>query len=456
MSDPNDFESRRQLLRLEMLYEIGLAINESLDPTHVAQEVLDRALMMMDARGAMLFVKNENEGLEVIARVGDGEPSELLELEELHEAWNSRSLVQSDHETALGHHLCIVPLESHKEVSGLLVLADRERRDGTTGPFSESDETLLHSFAYQAGIAINNAQLHRRLEQAYEQLRQAQKMEALGQLAGGVAHDFNNLLTIINGYSELGQLKTEQGSPLHDNLDEIRQAGTRAASLTRQLLAFTRHQVTQPEVLDLNTLIGDMQKMLGRLISESVEFSFDPEPDLGLVKADPGQIQQIVMNLSINARDAMPRGGTLSVETKNVDLDENYARQHLEVKPGPYARFSVGDTGTGMDAGTKEQIFTPFFTTKGVGEGTGLGLAMVQSITRQHDGHTATYVIAGRYHSLLKTLANAYLDVLPKAEQALFLEEVRQGLHPLLCDDDGVWTADYVRLRFDARKPGQL
>jgi two-component system cell cycle sensor histidine kinase/response regulator CckA len=337
-----------------------------------------------------------------------------------------------------------VPLESHQEVSGLLVLADREGRDGTIGPFTASDETLLHSFAYQAGIAINNARLHRRLEQAYEQLRQAQKMEALGQLAGGVAHDFNNLLTIINGYSELGQLKTDRGSQLYDNLDEIRQAGTRAASLTRQLLAFTRHQVTQPEVLDLNALIGDMQKMLGRLISESVEFCLYSETELGLVKADPGQIQQIVMNLAINARDAMPRGGNLSVETKNVDLDDNYARQHLEVKPGPYVRFSVGDTGTGMDEETRKQIFTPFFTTKGVGEGTGLGLAMVQSITRQHDGHITVYSEPG-----IGTTFHIYLpriDEQGKAVQTKPRLQVPRGTETILLVEDEAPLLDLVRM----------
>ena len=268
-------------------------------------------------------------------------------------------------------------------------------------------------------------------------------MEALGHLAGGVAHDFNNLLTIINGYSELGQLKTEQGSLLHNALDEIRQAGSRAASLTRQLLAFTRNQVTQPEVLDLNGLIGDMQKMLGRLISESVEFRFGPTESLGLVKADPGQVQQIVMNLAINARDAMPRGGTLSIETKNVDLDENYARQHLEVKPGPYARFSVGDTGTGMAEETKRQIFTPFFTTKGVGEGTGLGLAMVQSITRQHDGHVTVYSELG-----IGTTFHVYLpriDEEGKAPRKKPRAQVPRGTETILLVEDETPLLELVR-----------
>ena len=392
MTQGTDFEVRRQLVQMQMLYEIGLAINQSLDPTYVAQEVLHRALAMVDARSGMLLVREQDLGaLEVIAQVGLDEPaqgrSEILALTQLREAWGERLLIQMERKTSWWRHLCILPLESQHQVNGLLVMADKEYRDGSVGPFGESDESLLRSFAYQAGIALHNARLHQHLEQAYERLRQGQKMEVLGQLAGGVAHDFNNLLTLINGFSELAMRRLDERSPVRDTLAEIRQAGQRAIALTRQLLAFSRDQDHQPEAVDSNRLITEMCKMLGRLISERIELHFYPAPSLGSVLADPGQIEQALMNLAVNARDAMPEGGVLSIETREVELDRAHARAHVDAQTGPHVRISVADTGTGMDAQTQARIFEPFFTTKPRGEGTGLGLAMVQSIVRQSGGH---------------------------------------------------------------------
>ncbi len=223
-------------------------------------------------------------------------------------------------------------------------------------------------------------------EELEEQLRQAHKMEAVGRLAGGVAHDFNNLLTAISGYAQILRSEFEPGDARVGDVDEIILAGERAAGLTRQLLAFSRRQVLQPRALNLNESIEELRIMLTRLISEDVRLTTVLEPNLGLVRADPGQLTQVLMNLAVNARDAMPLGGTLTLETRNVTLDETYARSHEGVRPGPHIMLRVSDTGAGMDAETMAHLFEPFFTTKDVGKGTGLGLATVYGIVRQSEG----------------------------------------------------------------------
>jgi len=230
---------------------------------------------------------------------------------------------------------------------------------------------------------------HEKLE---AQLRQAQKMEAIGRLAGGVAHDFNNLLTAIIGNADLTLMSLDKGSPLQENIEEIKKAGHRAASLTRQLLAFSRKQVLQPKVLSLNEVITGLNKMLGRLIGEDVELETFMEPDLGRIKADPGQIEQVLLNLAVNARDAMPQGGKLTIETANVDLDEEYFRRHTEqMQTGPYVMLSISDTGIGMNEEVLSHIFEPFFTTKETGKGTGLGMATVYGIIDQNNGYIWPY-----------------------------------------------------------------
>src|SRR5262245_49957922 len=219
-----------------------------------------------------------------------------------------------------------------------------------------------------------------------DQLRQTQKMEAVGMLAGGVAHDFNNLLTIITGYSQIILNTLREGDPNRHSAEQILKAGERAAALTKQLLAFSRRQALQPKVLDLNKLVSGLSVMLERLIGEDIELQLKPGAELGQVSADPGQIEQVIMNLVVNARDAMPDGGVVTVETANADLGDNPAAQRTGAKPGNYVRLTVRDTGHGMDAAIKAKLFEPFFTTKGQEKGTGLGLSTVVNIVKHCGG----------------------------------------------------------------------
>ena len=220
-----------------------------------------------------------------------------------------------------------------------------------------------------------------------EQLMQAQKMEAIGRLAGGVAHDFNNLLMVITGYCEMIVERLPDGDPIRHDIGEIKMAGERAAALTAKLLAFSRQQVVRRHVTNLNTVMVDIQELLRRLIGEDIDLTVTIEPDLGLVNVDETQIGQVIMNLAVNSRDAMPEGGILVIQLANVTLDEVYSRSHLGVSPGRYVMLSVRDTGCGMDAATQIRIFDPFFTTKEQGKGTGLGLSTVYGIVTEHDGH---------------------------------------------------------------------
>jgi PAS domain S-box-containing protein len=228
-----------------------------------------------------------------------------------------------------------------------------------------------------------------------QQLRQAQKMEAIGRLAGGIAHDFNNLLMVISGYSEFLLERIGPDPALRGPAQEIANAAGRATSLTRQLLAFSRKQMLAPKVVDLDGVVTENLKMLTRLIGEDIDLVMVPGPDIGAVKADPGQIEQVVMNLAVNARDAMPHGGKLTIETANVTLDANYARFHSPVKPGDYVMLAISDTGMGMDTETQTHIFEPFYTTKGL-KGTGLGLSTVYGIIKQSEGYIWVYSESGK------------------------------------------------------------
>ncbi len=249
------------------------------------------------------------------------------------------------------------------------------------------------------GLTVDLTELKRSesaLRQSEEQLRQAQKMDAVGKLAGGIAHDFNNLLMVIRGDSDLMLRRLAAGHPLRQNAEGIREAADQAATLTRQLLAFSRKQVVAPRLVDLNAIVASIHAMLQRLLGETINLVTVTAPDLGGVKADPGQMEQMILNLCVNARDAMPDGGRLTVRTANVDLDESTARRWSDAKPGPYVMLEVSDTGGGMDAETRSRLFEPFFTTKEQGKGTGLGLSTVYGTVKQSGGHISVESEPGR------------------------------------------------------------
>ncbi len=253
-----------------------------------------------------------------------------------------------------------------------------------------------------------------------EQLRQAQRMEAVGKLAGGVAHDFNNILTAIHGYSELLLERPECPEPMRREIEEVRKAAERAGALTRQLLAFSRRQVLQPKVLDLNALLADLYNLLRRVIGEDIDLQTIPGPALRFVKADPGQIEQVILNLAVNARDAMPRGGRLTMETRNIDLDAAYAGLHPGVQPGPYVKLAVSDGGSGMDEETRSRLFEPFFTTK-AGQG-GLGLSIVYGVVQQSEGHLRVESQPG--------VGTTFEIYLPQAEAAAVEESESPAVEP--------------------------
>ncbi len=261
---------------------------------------------------------------------------------------------------------------------------------------------------------IRDTTVRKKLE---AQLHQAMKMEAMGRLAGGVAHDFNNMLSVILGYTDMALARLNPLDPLYKDMREIERAGRRSADMTRQLLAFSRKQVVTPKVIDLNLVIDGQCKMLGRLIGEDIDFRFKPAPDLWLLKIDPSQIDQILANLAVNARDALVGVGAVTIETANVVMDETFTRKNTDVTPGEYVMLTFSDTGVGMDSRTMEQVFEPFFTTKEEGHGTGLGLATVYGIVMQYEGHIHVYSEPGMGTTFKIYLPRFRGDVEPTAEQ---------------------------------------
>jgi PAS domain S-box-containing protein len=302
-----------------------------------------------------------------------------------------------------------LPIMFQEEVIGLFQVANKET------DYTEQDVRTLEAISGQVAPILQARLWHDRASRTRERMEarllQTKKMESIGRLAGGVAHDFNNLLTVINGYSKLLLGKLSAGDPLRVNLEQINEAGERAAKLTSQLLAFSRKQLLAPRVVDLNHLVGQMRSMLEPLVGEDVEVRVELNSETGMVRADPHQLEQVIMNLVVNSRDAMPRGGKLLIETACVEFDESYARSHPEVRLGRHVLLAVSDNGMGMDDETRRQIFEPFFTTKGAGRGTGLGLSMVQGIVAQSGGYSDVYSEPGH--------GTTFKIYLPRVEEAV-------------------------------------
>ena len=313
-------------------------------------------------------------------------------------------------------------------------LIDIENLDGVRKVIRNSAVPIRDDNQEITGAVVINEDVTEvlRLE---DQFVQAQKMEAVGHLAGGVAHDFNNLLTIINGYLEIIQGELPAVSPVQALVCEISQASERAASLTRQLLAFSRKQVFETKVLSLNAIVTETTKMLQRLIGEDVELATVLEPRLGSVRADPGQIEQVLINLVLNARDAMPQGGKVTIETANADLDQSYTHLHPDLGPGSYVMLAVSDTGIGMDEATMSHIFEPFFTTKGPGKGTGIGLATVYGIVKQSAGQIVVDSELGQ-GAVFKVFLPVVDELLPSGASHAVPKAPPQGAETILLAED--------------------
>jgi hypothetical protein len=321
-------------------------------------------------------------------------------------------------------------------------LTHHRRKDGTVIEVEITSHPLAFGGRRANVVLANDVTEKKQLE---ERFRQSQKMEAVGRLAGGVAHDFNNLLTVITGYTDLLLERLKNEDRLRRAVEEISKAGSRGASLTRQLLAFSRRQVLQPKVLDLNAVVANTEKMLRRLIGEDIELRTSLDPALGWVKADPGQMEQVLLNLAINARDAMPGGGRLTIETHNVELDQVYASRHTAVQPGDYVMLAVNDSGHGMAPEVVAHLFEPFFTTKELGEGTGLGLATVYGIVKQSGGNIWVYSEPGQ-----GTTFKVYLPRIDQPAQldqpaATCVAELPRGTETVLLVEDEEVVRTLVR-----------
>ena len=307
------------------------------------------------------------------------------------------------------------------------------------GGFDAQEMELLVELAGDLAYAVDAIRTRRALHATEDQLRQAQKLEAIGRLAGGVAHDFNNLLTVISGHAQLMLAAVDPADPLVSGLRHILGCADRAAALTRQLLAFGRKQVLEPRNLDLNGILSGIERMLRRIIGEDVDFTCRPAPDLWTVYVDPGQVEQVILNLVVNARDAMPQGGRLVIETANAVLDGHYVRTHPDVRPGEYAMLAVSDSGCGMTPETLARLFEPFFTTKPRGRGTGLGLATAYGIVKQSGGYIWPYSEPGRGATF-----KVYLPRVPEPAESITAaphpSPHRGGTETVLVveDDDGV------------------
>jgi signal transduction histidine kinase/ActR/RegA family two-component response regulator len=338
----------------------------------------------------------------------------------------------------IGTYLALLISDTFTQPLGNLVRGVQalERGDHAFPLEAQGGDEIAHvtrAFDQMRGTLQKNEAQKRQLE---EDLRQSQKMEALGRLAGGVAHDFNNLLTVIKGHSELITERLSEKDPLQGSGQQIRKAADRAASLTRQMLAFSRRQALEPTVFDMNSLVADMYKLLKRLIHEDIEFTFRAGESLGRIKADTGQVEQVLLNLAVNASDAMPRGGKLVIETRNVVVDPEAVKSRPTVEPGLYVMLAVTDTGVGMSAETKARIFEPFFTTKESGKGTGLGLATVYGVVKQSGGFIWVDSTPGCGSRFEVYLPRVEQDITPNPSEEIAPPKTRAAGTVLLAEDE--------------------
>jgi signal transduction histidine kinase len=320
--------------------------------------------------------------------------------------------------------------------SGLPTEFRAKKADGEWIHMEAFATNLLHNPVI-GGIVITarNITERKRLEQ---QFLQTQKIETVGRLAGGVAHDFNNILTVINGNAEMSLVNLTPADPFYEAFTEIKKSAERASNLTRQLLAFSRKQIVEPKIVNLNQILLDMDKMFRRLIGEHIELVTIPDMKLQMVRVDPGQVEQVLINLVVNARDAMPAGGKLTIETKNIELEEEYVHSHLLIAPGRYVMFAVSDTGVGMDADTLSHIFEPFYTTKPKDSGTGLGLSTCYGIVKQNNGDIQVSSEPGKGTTITVYLpAEETEQISPELHQK---EEILRGTETVLLveDDPGI------------------
>jgi signal transduction histidine kinase/CheY-like chemotaxis protein len=448
--------SQTQARELQALLEATKQILGAFDLPTVLSTILENVLRLTAADDASVWLLDERgkflklemargastDSFKAGALVNEGLAWEALQSGKVLNTSDYRSLphLVSRHGDVAGARSAVaVPLPGRQERIGALLIWSRE-----PAHFTAAHESTLSSFAEYAALGIVQSEELAKRTTLEQQLLQSHKMEAIGRLAGGVAHDFNNLLTTISGFGELALLRLPSTHPVREYVDEIVQAGDRAAALTRQLLAVSRRQPVEPRVLDLNAVVTETERMLRRLIREDVELTTNLDPALGRVEADPSQIQQIVMNLIVNARDAIPGAGRLSIETGNIDLDESYTRDHISVRPGSYVMLAVTDTGVGMDAETLGHIFEPFYTTKPVGQGTGLGLSTVYGIVKQCGGDIWVYSEVGRgttfkiYLPRVKSLADLartreVQPSLPTGSETVLVIEDEDRLRSLAC-----------------------
>jgi signal transduction histidine kinase/DNA-binding response OmpR family regulator len=407
---------RRRNRELALLNQAGQAFNSSLDLDQVLVTVLEEMRRLLDVLACSIWLVAPETG-ELVCRHATGpkgndvcgwrlEPGVGIaqwtvqngQSVMVPDAWNDeRHCLDVEQETGLGlRSILSVPLQVKEQIIGVLQAADTE-----VDRFTADDLALLEPLAAAAAIAIENARLFAQAQQEIterkqaelakeklqSQLLQAQKMEAIGRLTAGIAHDFNNLLTAINGFAELLQHRMPADNPYQKMVNQIAASGQRAADLVRQLLVFSRPQAVETSPLNLNAVIAELDKMLRRIIGEDIEIALSLGPDLWPVKIDPAKLEQVIINLAVNARDAMPQGGKLTLETTNVTLEQEQARQFLDLTAGNYVQLQVSDQGKGMTDEIKTRIFEPFFTTKERDHGTGLGLATCYGIVKQFNGH---------------------------------------------------------------------